>query len=794
MERLKGSLQKGLAKVMQTAETNNPSHINNRFGCSFCSLAVLLGLMSGFAGQPAFAQCTVIQFQPAVGNINTPVPLDAGTPKTQNGRTLTRSVSGDTITYTVTRPNQSSVVFQRTKPVGATQFSVDASFIGPRGLLFKVLDGNTVNANASAFFFDLTLATPVQVQLFAVQGFVTDAAVPFFLQNSDGSCLFIMMQSNRSGELQHNVFQMSVFRMDTGGNLCTHPSQGQLSARGDIFGAEIVDANLPAGSDTVIMRQTGHTDQTCSLPVPALTVTPDPLAFGSIANNSTRDLTVTFSNPGQDPVQVSALGSSAHFTPVTFTAFTLSAGQSATRTIRFAPGGVNGFSDENLAITRCPPVGAASVHCTGTGTTPLPTVTITATDATASEPGTDTGRFRISRTGSTALSLIVNLSASGSAVPGTAPSATCGGPDYQQLPASVMIASGSDHTDLTLTPFNDAFGEPAETVNLTTLAGTGYVVGTPSQATVNISDDDEGPVMKIVGRTFSEGALSRNVIVADVILSAPSQRLVTANWTAFTALLLPTRISGFFLKSSATGGTSCGPMADFITGSGQLNFSSCTLTQTILVPICGDFVVESNETFFISLSSPVNAALGFSDSNSVLLAGNAICTIRNDDLIIGSFGITPEEAAVRVHERLNYAFTWTVPEPQNWHDLQYLQFRIRDGKEIILSVLFDEASKTFSLVNEDTGEFGHGVAPGSKQRLQTPAVTLYMDDTSVVASGPTSPTVTLNLSLSFKPKAAGRTFVVEVAASDDFGNQDDFTEAGTLNVSALNAQGRAGED
>jgi hypothetical protein len=141
-----------------------------------------------------------------------------------------------------------------------------------------------------------------------------------------------------------------------------------------------------------------------------------------------------------------------------------------------------------------------------------------------------------------------------------------------------------------------------------------------------------------------------------------------------------------------------------------------------------------------------------------------------------------------VHERLNYAFTWTVPEPSNWHDLDSLQLRIRDGAETILWVHFDEASNSFSLVKEASGRLGRAFPAGSPARLQSPQATLHLADTSVtpvssvLGSGPTSPSVTLNLALSFKPSARGRTFRVEVAASDDLGNEDPFALAGTLTV------------
>jgi hypothetical protein len=97
-------------------------------------------------------------------------------------------------------------------------------------------------------------------------------------------------------------------------------------------------------------------------------------------------------------------------------------------------------------------------------------------------------------------------------------------------------------------------------------------------------------------------------------------------------------------------------------------------------------------------------------------------------------------------------------------------------------VHFDEASNTFALFNAATGRFGPGVLSGSPLRLQTPEATLHMADTRAVGSGPTGPSVTLDLSLSFKPPAAGHTYVVEVAAADDRGDREDFVAVGTLTV------------
>jgi hypothetical protein len=155
----------------------------------------------------------------------------------------------------------------------------------------------------------------------------------------------------------------------------------------------------------------------------------------------------------------------------------------------------------------------------------------------------------------------------------------------------------------------------------------------------------------------------------------------------------------------------------------------------------------------------------FDIENLILPAFQSTFTPRCSEAV-GSGDLTPSKATVAVDERLNYVFSWTVPEGQNWHHLEFLQLRIRDNEGTIISVLFDEASNSFSLFNEATGEVGPAFPPGSPNLLQTPEATLHLAKTSVVASGPDSPTVTLNFALSVEPPAARRRFDVEVAATD----------------------------
>jgi hypothetical protein len=117
----------------------------------------------------------------------------------------------------------------------------------------------------------------------------------------------------------------------------------------------------------------------------------------------------------------------------------------------------------------------------GTPPAPLPAVTIAAADAAASEAGPNAGTFTLTRTGSTAAALLVNVTVGGSASAGA---------DYAAITSPVTIAAGSATKTVTVTPVDDSAVESAETVVLTVAPGAGYNPGSPSSATVNLADND----------------------------------------------------------------------------------------------------------------------------------------------------------------------------------------------------------------------------------------------------------------------------------------------------------------
>src|SRR5262249_47860631 len=142
-----------------------------------------------------------------------------------------------------------------------------------------------------------------------------------------------------------------------------------------------------------------------------------------------------------------------------------------------------------------------------------------------------------------------------------------------------------------------------------------------------------------------------------------------------------------------------------------------------LVVALGDCDCERDETFSMQISNPVNALIS---------RGTATATILNDDFCFGTAELVPAEAAVQVGERLTYSVTWTHPE--RWRLLQTIDLRISDAEGIVFDAHWDEPTNLISLFNPASEEFGPEAAPGSANRLESAAATLYLAESSVIGS------------------------------------------------------------
>lgn len=349
---------------------------------------------------------------------------------------------------------------------------------------------------------------------------------------------------------------------------------------------------------------------------------------------------------------------------------------------------------------------------------------------------------------------------------------SCGGSvdfvQFNNVPFSIPPNTPNGTLSVNITICGNTVIEPNEHifVSLTPTSGATCLEGT-CDAVGTIRDDD-GPV---------------TISINDISVSEPVVRGATRT-AAFTVSLnhpstLSTSVNFATSNGTATAG---GFLADYQSTSGTLTIPPGTLTGNITVTIVGDQVQEPNQTFFANLSNAVNATI--SDNQ-----GRA--TIRDTTLTIGGFDLTPDNTVAKESEIIDYAVTWIVPDGQVWRDLKTIDFRLRQGNNVALWIRWDELSNTFSVCNPTVRKSklrrggglpsseivcGPGELPGSGFALEGALGQLHLAETTVVGSGPTGQSVTLNLPVSLGPKATGH-YEVELAATDDFGAEDAFVPA-----------------
>jgi glucose/arabinose dehydrogenase len=103
-----------------------------------------------------------------------------------------------------------------------------------------------------------------------------------------------------------------------------------------------------------------------------------------------------------------------------------------------------------------------------------------------------------------------------------------------------------------------------------------------------ILKDNYTPTISLLPQSFVEGAIV-NTLHLPVVLSGPATRAVTVSFTT--------------ADGSAVNGK------DYMATSGQLLFASLTTTQSIPIQLLGNLVRQTNRTFAVHLSAPVNAII-----------------------------------------------------------------------------------------------------------------------------------------------------------------------------------------
>lgn len=216
--------------------------------------------------------------------------------------------------------------------------------------------------------------------------------------------------------------------------------------------------------------------------------------------------------------------------------------------------------------------------------------TLSVADATTAEGdiGSKTMAFNVTLSAPSALPITVVYSTSDGTA--TTSAAAAGGADYT-LSASVLTFAPGDTTKQVLVPIHgDSTDEADETFTLTLSAPGNATLG-KATATGTITNDDALPAITLDDVSLVEGNAGTKDAVFTATLTPASGRPVTVSY-------------------KTTDGTATSP-ADFTAvPPTTLTFAPGETQKTLTVPIVGDTVQESSESFRVDLSSPTNANLG----------------------------------------------------------------------------------------------------------------------------------------------------------------------------------------
>jgi hypothetical protein len=207
--------------------------------------------------------------------------------------------------------------------------------------------------------------------------------------------------------------------------------------------------------------------------------------------------------------------------------------------------------------------------------------------------------------GTAALTFTIKLSAASTGAItvayATSDQTATAGSDYLAASGTLTFAAGQTQKTVTVQINGDTVYEPDETLLFNLSSPTGATLGR-GQAVGKILNDDAAPVVPVASIsdvTVTEGNSGSKVATFTLTLSQPTTQTVTVAYATS--------------NGTATAGS------DYQAISGSVTFAPGITAQTISVTIFGDTVVETNETFSVLLSNPVNATLGTSRGTGTIV-------------------------------------------------------------------------------------------------------------------------------------------------------------------------------
>jgi hypothetical protein len=310
-------------------------------------------------------------------------------------------------------------------------------------------------------------------------------------------------------------------------------------------------------------------------------------------------------------------------------------------TLTFAPGQTSVFisvpvfgdivdeADELYYVDLFSPVNATLADAQGRGTIYNDDLSISVSDAAAvteGNSGSTPANFTVSLSAASPHTVTVSYYTNG----GTATS----GSDYTSVSGTLTFNPGQTSITVPVSVLGDTLFESNETFSLW-LTQASHALINRITGNTTIVNDDPSTTISVSEASAIEGNSGLTPVTFTVTLNAASTQTVTVNY------------------ATASGTAAAG--ADFESLSGTLSFAPGQISQTVTVNAIGDTALESNETFTLNLSSPVNASISdaqgigtiVDDDSPGLAVGNATVVEGNSGTTYAAFTISLTPAATQ---------------------------------------------------------------------------------------------------------------------------------------------------
>jgi hypothetical protein len=239
---------------------------------------------------------------------------------------------------------------------------------------------------------------------------------------------------------------------------------------------------------------------------------------------------------------------------------------------------------------------------------PLPSISVADVTVIEGNSGTTNAVFTLTLSAPSGRTATVGYaSANGSAAAGS---------DYTAATGTATFAAGATTASVTVAVAGDLGVEADETFVLNLSAPSNATIAR-AQATATIQSDDV-PTVSIADVSVAEGA---STAVFQVALTGPASQTVTVNY--------------------ATSNGTAASAGDYAAASGTVTFDPGVTTRTVDVALVADAIDEADETFSVSLSNPVNIAIGRGTATATIVDDDALPSLAIGDLTVieGNTGV-----------------------------------------------------------------------------------------------------------------------------------------------------------